>query len=97
MSREIESCKQWLIDNKLSLHLGKTESILFGSKRNLKKIESFDAKCCNETLEQWNEIIDEGNCIDVAYLDFRKAFDLVSHEHLIYKLTKYGIEGKILN
>ena len=50
-----------------------------------------------ETLEQWTEILDEGDCIDVAYLDFRKAFDLVSHEHLIYKLTKYGIKGKILN
>ena len=50
-----------------------------------------------ETLEQWTEILDEGDCIDVAYLDFRKAFDLVSHEHLIYKLTKYGINGKILN
>ena len=50
-----------------------------------------------ETIEQWTEIIDEGDCIDVAYLDFRKAFDLVSHEHLIYKLSKYGISGKILN
>ena len=50
-----------------------------------------------ETLEQWTEILDEGDCIDVAYLDFRKAFDLVSHEHLIYKLSKYGIKGKILN
>ena len=50
-----------------------------------------------ETLEKWTEIIDEGDCIDVAYLDFRKAFDLVSHEHLIYKLSKYGIEGQILN
>merc|ERR1711874_727745 len=49
-----------------------------------------------ETLEQWTEIIDEGDSIDVAYLDFRKAFDLVSHEHLIYKLSKYGIKGKIL-
>ena len=35
-----------------------------------------------ESLEGWTEIIDEGNCIDVAYLDFRKAFDLVSHELL---------------
>ena len=50
-----------------------------------------------ETLEQWTEILDEGDCIDVAYLDFRKAFDLVSHEHLIYKLSKYGINGQVLN
>ena len=50
-----------------------------------------------ETLEQWTEIIDDGDCVDVAYLDFRKAFDLVSHEHLIYKLSKYGISGQILN
>ena len=49
-----------------------------------------------ETLEQWTEIIDEGDAIDVAYLNFRKAFDLVSHEHLIYKLSKYGIKGKLL-
>merc|ERR1712179_793458 len=40
---------------------------------------------------------EEGNCIDVAYLDFRKAFDLVSHELLIYKMSKYGIKGQILN
>ena len=50
-----------------------------------------------ETIEQWTKIIDEGDCIDVAYLDFRKAFDLVLHEHLIYKLSKYGINGKISN
>ena len=48
-------------------------------------------------IEQWTKIIDEGDCIDVTYLDFRKAFDLVSHEHLIYKLSKYGLNGKILN
>ena len=34
--------------------------------------------------------------MDVAFLDFRKAFDIVSHEHLIYKMSKYGITGKIL-
>ena len=49
-----------------------------------------------ETLEVWTKILDEGNCIDVAYLDFRKAFDLVSHELLIYKMSKYGIDGRIL-
>ena len=37
LSVELESCRQWLMDNKLSLHLGKTESILFGSKKSWKK------------------------------------------------------------
>ena len=39
------------MDNKLLLHLGKTESILFDSKRKLKRMESFDVKCGNETLK----------------------------------------------
>ena len=49
-----------------------------------------------ETLEHWTKILDEGDCIDVAYLDFRKAFDLVSHKHLLYKMSKYGISGQVL-
>ena len=39
LSKELESCRQWLIDNKLSLHLGKTESILFGTKIRLSRAE----------------------------------------------------------
>ena len=56
LSKELESCKQWLMDNKLSLHLGKTESILFGSKRKLKKVESFDVKCGNESIKHVNRV-----------------------------------------
>jgi len=36
-SKELQSVSEWLVDNKLSLHPGKTESILFGSKIRLKK------------------------------------------------------------
>ena len=36
LSAELDSCRKWLIDNKLSLHLGKTVSILFGSKNKIK-------------------------------------------------------------
>ena len=36
LSIELSSCKKWLVDNRLSLHVGKTESLLFGSKRRLK-------------------------------------------------------------
>ena len=35
LASELQSVRNWLIDNKLSLHLGKTESILFGTKRKL--------------------------------------------------------------
>ena len=47
-------------------------------------------------MEDWTQIIDEGDGIDVAYLDFRKAFDLVSHKHLLYKMSKYGIKNHVL-
>ena len=49
------------------------------------------------TLEEWTEILDAKACVDVAYLDFRKAFDLVSHKHLLLKLQKYGINGQVWN
>ena len=50
-----------------------------------------------EMMEYWTDIIDNGDGIDVAYLDFRKAFDLVSHKHLLYKMSKYGITEQTLN
>ena len=35
LSEELTKCKRWLVDNRLSLHVGKTEAWLFGSKRVL--------------------------------------------------------------
>jgi hypothetical protein len=45
LGKELESVSSWLVDNKLSLHLGKTESILFGSKRKLNKHSSLKVVC----------------------------------------------------
>ncbi len=28
LSKELESCNEWIVDNRLSLHLGKTEAML---------------------------------------------------------------------
>ena len=30
-------------------------------------------------LSDWAESLDRGNAVDVLYLDFKKAFDLVPH------------------
>ena len=46
------------------------------------------------TLEDWTKMLNDKDCVDVAYLDFHKAFDLVSHKHLLLKLQKHGINGK---
>ena len=56
LSRELESCKQWLFDNKLSLHLGKTEAILFGSKQKLNKVKCFDVKCGDKSIKVVNTV-----------------------------------------
>lgn len=36
--------------------------------------------------------VGEGKAVDVVYLDFGKAFVMVSHGILIVKLVKYGLD-----
>ena len=48
-------------------------------------------------LDKWTKIIDEGGTIDCVYFDFKKAFDKVPHQRLIYKAEQYGIKGEIIN
>ena len=47
-------------------------------------------------LESWTDLVDQGKSIDVAYFDYAKAFDKVSHRLLLIKLQAYGIDGKLL-
>ena len=44
LSSQLSICHSWLIDNRLSLHLGKTECILFGPKRRLSRVTDFAVK-----------------------------------------------------
>ena len=45
LGKELCALSSWLVDNKLSLHLGKTEAILFGSCKRICNSPSLDIKC----------------------------------------------------
>ena len=50
LSKNLSSCNKWLVDNKLSFHMGKTELILFGTKRKLSKWKGYTIECEGQTI-----------------------------------------------
>ena len=47
-----------------------------------------------ETVHEINTILENGEVVDLIYLDFQRAFDKVPHERLLLKLKAYGITGQ---
>ena len=47
------------------------------------------------TLEDITSCLDEGDPVDVIFLDYAKAFDSVPHKRLVRKLQTHGFDGKI--
>ena len=54
--------------------------------------------CTNllEALNDWTLAVQNRHRVCVAYIDFSKAFDTVSHEKLFRCLYSYGIRGDVL-
>ena len=46
-------------------------------------------------MEKLTRLVEEGLPVDMFYLDFSKAFDLVPHKRLLVKLRGLGINGKV--
>ncbi len=49
-----------------------------------------------EFLEDVTKYVDEGNPVDVLYLDFAKAFDKVPHQRLVKKIAAHGIGDTVV-
>ena len=45
-------------------------------------------------VEDLSDMLDNGDPYDIINLDFKKAFDQVSHKRLAVKLESYGIASK---
>jgi len=80
LSKMLESCHDWLVDNKLSLHLGKTESILFGSKRKLRNIteSDFSISCYGDKIASTTNVKYLGITLD----------NLLHGEHIVSSIIK---------
>ena len=56
LGKVLENCSNWLVDNRLSLHLGKTECILFGPSRKLSRVSEFQVKCHNHVIKATEQV-----------------------------------------
>ena len=48
-----------------------------------------------ESLNNWTISISNHHSVSIAYIDFKSAFDCISHPKLLLKLTSYGIKGNL--
>ena len=79
LSFELGNCHRWLLDNKLSLHVGKTEAIVFGTSRHLRSIGDFKIECGGSTVNR---------VISVDYLGVRLGASMNGKKHAENVLKK---------
>ena len=77
MSKNLEQCNQWLIDNKLSVHMGKTELILFGSKGKIKRYDDYSITSCGQTVTATKSVKYLGLEIDNVLSGEQMASDII--------------------
>lgn len=50
-----------------------------------------------ETVHEINTILENGEAVDLVYLDFQRVFHKVAHERLLLKLKAHGMTGQCNN
>lgn len=83
-----------IIRNQLMSHL-QAESLLADAQHGFRPGRS----CATQLLlamEEWTSMIENGEPVDVLYLDLAKAFNTVPPRRLLRKVEAHGIGGRIL-
>ena len=84
----------WLTDKKLSLHLGKTECMLFGPKRKIRQIKNFYVKCYEHVITSTEVVKYLGVHID-KYLNFENIVsNIVSKVNIYIEMQNVLIPGR---
>ena len=84
-----------IVYSHISSHLSQY-SILCNEQHGFRSARSCETQLLL-TVNDFSETLNNNGQTDAILLDFSKAFDRVSHQHLYYKLNHYGIRGKILD
>ncbi|KAK3109083.1 hypothetical protein FSP39_022693 [Pinctada imbricata] len=89
-------CKtlEHIVTSNLVKHLTRN-NILYDLQHGFREKRSCETQLIMLISELANNI-QQGRQTDLILLDFSKAFDKVSRQKLIYKLYKYGVQGKNL-
>ena len=77
LSSELKSVNDWFIDNKLSLHLGKTQPIVFGTRTKLCKCNTLNIVCNGIVIEAKQTVTYLGVTLDQSLSDDVKASDVL--------------------
>ena len=80
-----------LIYNQLYYYLDKNR-LLFSKQSGFRSLHSV-VTCLLNCTSDWYINMDKGQYTAMVFIDLKKAFDIVDHEILLKKLTKYGIIG----
>ena len=70
-------------------------NILSEAQHGFRKLRSCETQLIC-MLDDLSKGLDDKAQIDVVLLDYAKAFDKVSHRHLLKKVQHYGVAGKTL-
>ena len=78
LSQELLKISSWLVDNRLSLHLGKTEAIVFGSNVKLRKSPGFSVMVGEVEVSAKEEVTYLGCILDSKVTGESMALKVVS-------------------
>ena len=77
------------------LHFLSTHNLISNSQHGFLKRHSTTTNLL-ESLNDWTISLSNKQTVVVGYIDFQRAFDVISHNKLLHKLSSYGISGNLL-